>query len=238
VAQTSVCEFVNQITQTKVCATRSDAMSRWLRYQSIVFGQVIAACAFSTAIFAQEQLPHLPAPPPMHLVTKSDRSQLDGARDPKARLKANMALAIDHLTQAEKLTNDKKFDEASAALGSYLGVIGDLRDYIATLDQNKGSTRDLYRHFEMEVRPHIPRLAIIQRTTPASYVRNIKDAEEFIIETRSEALESFYGNSVLREPPLQNQLAPPAGGPNNPTSKKAQAPDAGGPKDPAQPKRP
>jgi hypothetical protein len=214
-------------------------MSRWLRYQSIVFGQVIAACAFSTATFAQpEQLPHLPAPPPMHLVTKSDRSQLDVARDPKARLKANMSLAIDHLAEAEKLTNDKKFDEASAALGSYLGVIGDLRDYIATLDQNKGSTRDLYRHFEIEVRPHIPRLAIIQRTTPASYVLNIKEAEEFIKDTRAEALESFYGHSVLREPPPQKDLTPSAGGPNNPASEKAQVPPAGGVKDPAQPKRP
>jgi hypothetical protein len=214
-------------------------MSRRLRYESIVLGQVIGACAFTISIVAQQpQLPHLPAPPPMHLVTKSDRSQLDVAHDPKARLKSTMSLAIDHLTQAEKLTNDRKFAEASAELGSYLGLIGDLRDYIATLDPNKGSTRDLYRHFEMEVRPHIPRLAVIQRTTPASYVRNIKDAEEFIKETRAEALDSFYGHSVLREPPLEKALAPGAGGPSNSAPEKAQVPPAGGPKDPAQPKRP
>jgi hypothetical protein len=186
----------------------------------------------------QPQVPHLPAPPPMHLVTKSDRSQLDVARDPKTRMKANMTLAIDHLTQTEKLTTDGKFDEASAELGSYLGLIGDLRDYIATLDPNKGSTRDLYRHFEMDVRPHINRLAIIQRTTPASYVRNIKDAEEFVKETRSEALDSFYGHSVLREPPMQKALAPSPAGPNNSAPEKAQVPPAGGEKDPAQPKRP
>ena len=215
-------------------------MSRRLRYQSIVLGQLIAACAFTTSTRAQQpQLPHLPAPPPMRLVTKSDRTQLDGVRDPKDRLKASMALSMDHLTRAEKLTEDHKFDEASAELGIYLGLIGDLRDYIAKLDQNKGSTRDLYRHFETQVRPHISRLAVIQRTTPASYVRNIKDAEDFIKESRSEALDSFYGHSVLREPPPPEKAqGPPPVGVREPAVEKTLVPVGGGPKDPAQPKRP
>ena len=158
----------------------------------------------------------------MHLVSKSDRSELNEARDPKARLRASMAIAEQHLTRAEKLTDEKKFDEALAALGGYLGLIGDLRDYFAKLDPSKGSTRDLYRHFELQVRTHIPRLAIIQRTTPAAYVRNIRDAEDFIKDTRAEALDSFYGHSVLREPPPEKALVPASSGA----------------KDPAQPKRP
>jgi len=214
-------------------------MSRKLRYESIVVGQVIGACALATSIMAQQpQLSHLPAPPPMQLVTKSDRSQLDVARDPKERLKANLTLAINHLTRAEQFTDAKKFDEASAELGSYLGVIGDLRDYIATLDPTKGSTRDLYRHLDLQVRPQIPRLAVIQRSTPAAYVRNIKDAEEFIKETRSEALDSFYGHSVLREPPPEKNQSPAAGGLKNPGPEKALVPAPGGARDPAQPKRP
>lgn len=204
----------------------------------MVLGQVIGACALTTSIMAQQpQVPHLPAPPPMQLVTKSDRTQLDVARDAKARFKTTMTLAINHLTLAENLTNDKKFDEASAELGSYLGLIGDLRVYLATLDSNKGSTRDLCRHFELEVRPHIPRLAVIQRTTPASYVLNIREAQGFIKETISEALDSFYGHSVLREPLTQKALVPSSRGPNNPESEKAQVPPAGA-RDPAQPKRP
>jgi len=215
-------------------------MSRWLRYESIVFGQVIAACAFSTSAFAQQpQLPHLPAPPPMHLVSKSDRSELDQARDPKARLRSAITIAELHLTRAEKLTDDRKYDEALAELGGYMGLIGDLRDYFATLDPNKGSTRDLYRHFEWQVRTHIPRLAVIQRTTPAAYVRNIKDAEDFIKESRAEALDSFYGHSVLREPPPpEKSQSPPPGGLKNPAPEKAQVPPGGGVRDPAQPKRP
>src|ERR1043166_3544094 len=214
-------------------------MSVSLRYQSIVFAQVVTACALAASAAAQDQqLPRLPAPPPMHLVSKSDRSELNEARDPKAKLRAAMTIAEQHLTRAEQLTDEKKFDEALAALGSYLGLIGDLRDYFAKLDANKGSTRDLYRHFELQVRPHIPRLAIIQRTTPAAYVRNIRDAEQFIIDTRAEALDSFYGHSVLREPPPEKNLSN-SGGPQNATPAKALAPPtADGTKDTVQPKRP
>ena len=187
-------------------------MSVSFRYESIVLLQMIAACALSTSTTAQQpQLPRLPAPPPMHFVSKSERSQLDGAHDGKARLRETMTLADARLTRAESLTNDKNYTEALAELGGYLGLIGDLRDYFAKLDANKNSTRDLYRHFEIEVHTHLPRLAIIQRTTPAPYVRNLKDAEDFVKETRSEALDSFYGHSVLREPPPEKAATPPPG---------------------------
>ncbi len=209
-------------------------MSVSFRYESLVLLQMIAACALSTSTAAQQpQLPRLPAPPPMHFVSKSERSQLDGARDGKARLRETMTLAEARLANAEKLTVDKNFTGALAELGGYLGLIGDLRDYFAKLDANKNSTRDLYRHFEMQVRPHIPRLAVIQRTTPAPYVRNLKDAEDFVKETRSEALESFYGHSVLKELPLEKALTSGSG-----TAKDPSQPAASSAKDSTPTRRP
>src|SRR5436190_18666253 len=176
-------------------------MSVPLRYGSIFLLQVIGACLLSTSAAAQQpQMPRMPAPPPLRLVSRSERSQLDEARDAKARLHATITLAEDHLTHAESLTGLKKFDEASAEVGSYLGLIGDLRDYISKLNHDKTSTRDLCRHFEWDVRLHIPRLAVMRRDTPAAYSLYIKDAEEFVKDTRAEALDSFYGHSVLREP--------------------------------------
>lgn len=171
------------------------------RHTSKFAAQVIAACALATSALAQQpRTPRMPAPPPMRFVSRSERSQLDAARDPKTRLHATIKLAEDRLARAESLTNQKAYDEASIEVGAYLGLIGDLRAYIATMERDKSSTRDLYRHMEISVRPHIARLAVIRRTTPASYAPNIKDAEEYIKDTRAEALDSFYGHSVLREP--------------------------------------
>src|SRR2546421_12621605 len=165
-------------------------MSVPLRYGSIFLWQVIGACVLSPSTVAQPQIPRLPAPPPMRLVSRSERSQLDGARDGKARLHATIVLAEDHLMHAENFTEQKKFDEASAEVGSYLGLIGDLRDYISKLNHDKTSTRDLCRHFELDVRLHIPRLAVMRRDTPAAYSLYIKDAGEFLKDTPAEALGS------------------------------------------------
>ena len=181
-----------------------------LRHGSRILMQVIAACAFSTCAFAQQfRIPQMPAPPPMRFVSRNERTELDAARDPKSRLRATLSLAEGHLQHVEEFTSQKKFDEAAAELGEYLGLIGDMRSFVGTLNRDKNSTRDLYRHFEWDVRLHIPRLAVIRRDTPASYAGNIKDAEEYIKDTRSEALDSFYGHSVLREPDTPDAIKHP-----------------------------
>ena len=151
----------------------------------------------------------MPAPPPMRFVSRNERTELDAARDPKSRLRATLSLAEGHLQRTEEFTSQKKFDDAAQELGEYLGLIGDMRLFVATLNHDKNATRDIYRHFEIAVRPHIPRLAVIGRETPASYAGNIKDAEEYIKDTRSEALDSFYGHSVLREPDTPDAIKHP-----------------------------
>jgi hypothetical protein len=172
-----------------------------LHRSSLLLMQAMMACAASSVVAQQPRLPLLPAPPPMHLVSRNDRSELDGNRDPKARLRATISLAEDHLKRAETLTDQKKYNEALSELGCYLGLIDDLRAYIGAMTRDKGSTRDLYRHFEISVRPHIPRIAVMRRTTPADYAMHLKEAEEYIKDARSEALDSFYGQTVLRERP-------------------------------------
>jgi hypothetical protein len=171
------------------------------RQASILLAQVITTCGLATCALAQPaQGPRLPAPPPMRFVSRTERSQLDAAKDPKSRLRSTIKLAEERLIRAENLTSQRAWEEASIELGGYLGLIGDLRAFIATLERDKGKTRDMNRHLEISVRPHIPRLAVMRRSTPASYALHLKDAEEYIKDTRAEALDSFYGHTVLREP--------------------------------------
>jgi len=184
-------------------------MSASLRQRSALLIQATIACALTTVAAQQPRLPQIPAPPPMLIVTRSDRSELQNAREPKARLHATFTLAEDHLRRAESATDQKKFEEASSELGRYLGLIDDLLAFIATLSRDKGSTRDLYRHFEISVRSHIPRLAVMRRSTPVEYALHLKNAEEYIKEARSEALDSFYGQTVLREKPTPEQSPSP-----------------------------
>jgi len=135
----------------------------------------------------------------MRFVSRDERSQLTAARDPKARIRTTIDLAEGHLTQAEDLTSQKRFARASEELGGYLGLIDDAKGFAGGLNRDKGSTRDLYRFMDIALRRHIPRLAVMRRDTPAEYAGNIKAAEEYARDSRTEALDSFYGHSVLRE---------------------------------------
>src|SRR3954470_23254302 len=166
-------------------------MAGSLRHRSILFLQLVSLCAVATSAFGQQpRSPEMPAPPPLRFVSRSERTQLTSESNPKSRLKTTITLAEDHLTRAETLTEARKFDAASAEVGCYLGLLNDLRDFLGTMDINKSSTRDLFRHFEIAVRAHLPRFAVMRRTTPVEYAMHIKDAEEYIKDARSAALDS------------------------------------------------
>jgi hypothetical protein len=170
----------------------------------------VLICVLSLGAFAQQpRSPRLPAPPPMRFVPPDERSQLTATKDPKSRLHASLDLAASRLTRTEEYTSQGKFDQASEELGYYLGLIDNVRAFIGGMDRDKGSTRDLYRHMEIILRAHIPRLAVMRRSTPAEYSGNLKAAEEYIRDARSEALDSFYGHSVLREGAVEKKPEPP-----------------------------
>ena len=136
----------------------------------------------------------------MRFVPRDERSQLTEAKDSKMRVRLSLELADARLTRIEELTSQKHFDQACEALGNYLGLIEDTKYFIGSLIQDKNSTRDLYRRVDIALRAHIPRLVVARRATPNEYAIHLKAAEEFARNTRSEVLESFYGNTVLREP--------------------------------------
>ena len=137
----------------------------------------------------------------MRFVTTEDRNQLTAIKDPKARIRLTIELTAARLTKMEQLTAEKSFPEASEALGNYLGLIEDAMHFVAGMTQDKNSTRDLYRRLDIALRAQIPRLAVMRRDTPAEYSIHLKAAEEFVRDTRGTALDSFYGHTVLREPP-------------------------------------
>ncbi|HEV8588634.1 MAG TPA: hypothetical protein VGQ72_07135 [Pyrinomonadaceae bacterium] len=174
-----------------------------LAHTSSLFSFAAAAFLLSTSASAQPALPQLPSPPPMRYVAHDDRAQLNATKDAKARVRLTIALAEAHLTHMEELTSHKMFEQASEVLGNYLGLIEEAMRFIGGMPRDKNSTRDLYRRLDIALRAQIPRLAVMRRDTPAEYSLHLKAAEEFARNVRSEALDSFYGHTVLREEATQ-----------------------------------
>ena len=175
-----------------------------------------AASTMATTLLLQEQT----APPPLKIVTRQDRMQIDGEKDDsKGRVRVTLDLAEAHLASAELQTSHLNYDEAAAETGKYSALIDDLFIFLRTLKQDSNKTRDLYKRIELTLRAHGPRLSIMRRTTPSAYAIWIKETEDFARQGRTAALNSFYGHTVFRDRPLpeqkpgsstvQNNAAPP-----------------------------
>lgn len=171
-----------------------------LRLSSSSLLLAIPFCLLAGSAQAQPRTPELPTPPPMRFVAREDRAQLTAARDPKTRVRITIELAQARLARIESLTTQKQFEQASEALGSYLGLIEDVMGYIPSLTRvSRTATQDLYRKLDIALRGQIPRLAVTRRMTPSDYAMHIKSAEEFVRDSRTAALDYFYGYSILRE---------------------------------------
>lgn len=141
------------------------------------------------------------APPPLKIITRPERSQLNESKDAKARVKTTIELAETHLANAENHTSQHDYDKAAAEAGMYWALVEDAFSFMKTMERDNNRRRDLYKRLELALRAHGPRLSTIRRSTPAEYAVWIKEIEDFARKGRTEALNSFYGNTVIRDSP-------------------------------------
>jgi hypothetical protein len=146
---------------------------------------------------AQEQT----APPPLKIITHRERSQLDESKDPKSRMKITIEFAETHLANAENHTSRHEYDNAAAEAGMYWALVENALTFMKTIERDNNRKRDLYKRLELALRAHGPRLTLMRRGTPAEYSVWIKEIEDFARKGRTEALNSFYGNTVVRDNP-------------------------------------
>ena len=171
-----------------------------------VFAVTLFICVAAAAQETQQQPPT--APPPLRVLTSENRTLLAQTKDNKSRVKKTIELGEIHLAKAETHTKAEQYSEALAELGHYWALIEDVLKHIGDLPRDKGKTRDLYKRVELALRAHGIRLTIMRRSTPAEYSFWIKQLEEYARNGRTEALNSFYGHTVIRESkpgPSQNK---------------------------------
>jgi hypothetical protein len=158
---------------------------------------------------AQEPLvQHLTAPPPAKIISADVRKALSSMTDHKSRVKKTIELAEAHLTNAEAQTSQERYSEASSEVGKYWALMEDILRHLGSLKRDSNKTRDLYKRVELSLRAHGPRLTNVRRTTPLEYAVWIKEIEESARNGRSEALNSFYGHTVVREAKPGTEKAP------------------------------
>jgi hypothetical protein len=161
------------------------------------------AFVYLPAVCAQEAQPQptpLTAPPPFKTILKEDRARIEQTKDSQKRLKTTIELAGAHLGVAEQHTAQANFEAAQVEVGIYHALIENALEFLSTVKRDSDKSRDLYKRLELALRSHGPRLTAIRRITPIEFAVWIKQVEDFAREGRTEALNSFYGHTVVREP--------------------------------------
>lgn len=154
--------------------------------------------------------PQLMAPPPLKVIPKTERAQIELAKDTKDRLKLILQFALNHLQVAEQHTAQSNFEAASGEVGTYQALVENALALLATQKRDSNRTRDLYKRLELALRAHGPKLTSMRRVTPLEFAVWIKQAEDFAREGRTEALNSFYGHTVVREKKAETPSATPS----------------------------
>lgn len=159
----------------------------------------MSAC-FASTIQSQEPRAHEDmAPPPLRTISREDRAQINATRDAKDRVKLTLELAEIYLKSTETETSKQDYEKAAAAAGRYWALLEDAFVFLKTMKSDSNKTRDLYKRVELTLRAHGPRLASVRRSTPIEYAVWIKDIEELARKGRTEALNSFYGHTVVQD---------------------------------------
>jgi hypothetical protein len=188
---------------------------RRIARRALAASLLVLAAGAHRALGQDFVVPPQPAPPPMRYVPQQLRSQLDAlAAKPKDRLRLSLDLLEQSLARVEQHTSAQRFDPAAAELGIYLALIDDALAALGQVGRSRegrvdGKTRDLYKRLELTLNKHTARIETVRRATPELYARNVLEAFRHARARRTEALEAFFVETVIR-PPNDPGAATPA----------------------------
>jgi hypothetical protein len=181
---------------------------------------LMTLAAFGCVAQAQDN-PFTSAPPPMKFVSHAERAQLSSAKDVKARTRASIELAEVRLRRAEEFTNALQYDAASSELGCYQALVENVMGYLGEFKTDRSKMRDIFKRLELTLRAHGARIEAIRRSTPVEYGINLRVITDYTRSARTEALNSFYGDTVVREEARREEAKAPAPTDDNSSNVKA-----------------
>jgi hypothetical protein len=168
---------------------------------------LLLAILYVPVVSAQEPAVQDHAPPPLKIISRVERAQIDESKDAKARVRISLDLALVRLGEIEAQTTLRDYPAALAGAGRYWALLEDVFGFLKTMKTDSNKTRDLYKRVELALRAHGPRLSAVRRGTPSEFSFWMKEIEDFARNGRTEALNSFYGHTVVRDKPPAEQQA-------------------------------
>lgn len=137
------------------------------------------------------------APPPLKILSKDEKRQLEAVTDVKKKTVLALELMELRLKKAEELDNQNEFEKMYEELGSFHALMDYTLNFLYR--SNAGNRKQLgnFKRYEIGLRNFPPRLEIIRRELPIKYEAYLRQLLKIIRETRAKAVEPFFSDTVI-----------------------------------------
>ena len=162
-----------------------------------LFLLLTAHCSLLT-VFAQDEQT-IPAPPPLKVISKEEKKQLETEPDTKKRTKLAIDLMEVRLKSTENFYSRKQYREMFDELGAFNALVDKTLDFLIRDNDDRGKSLANFKRFEMTLRAFLPRLELIRRELPIDYEPYVRILMKDVREKRAKAVETFFGQTVVND---------------------------------------
>ncbi len=166
----------------------------------VVFFLLLAAFCLlpANAAFAQDDDSwRETAPPPLKILSKAEKTQLEGVTDVKQRTKLGLELMDARLLKAEEYNSKEQFPEMFLELGSFHALVDDTLEFLDDNNNNGGKVLNNFKRIELSLRKYINRLELIRRDLPIKYELYVRKLVGRIRDARTRAVEPLFDDTVV-----------------------------------------
>ena len=166
-------------------------------YFRIGIFSLLAFCFAPTLLAQPEESWKDTAPPPLKILSKTEKSQLDAVSDVKQRTKIALEFMEARLARAEALVKQENYNEMFVELGGFHAVVDNTLNFLTDKNNNSGKVLNNFKRIEINLRKYITRLELIRRDLPIKYELYVRKLVRYIRDARSKAVEPLFDDTVL-----------------------------------------
>jgi len=167
-------------------------------FHALNFRFLLFTFAFLIALpaIAQDD-PQEVAPPPLKIISRAEKSQLDAEIDIKRRTKLSLELMELRLISAETFGKQEEYREMFAELGGFHALMDNTINFLNNSDTNKGKVLNNFKRVELSLRKYITRLELVRRDLPIKYESYVRRLVRYVREARTKAVEPMFDDTIL-----------------------------------------
>ena len=156
-------------------------------------GAMFVCLVFCQTSFAQID----EEPPPIKVLSKEEKTQLDAETDVKRRTKLSLDLMEARLVKAETFSAAENYPAMYAELGGFHALMDNTVNFLSRSDRDSGKVLNNFKRVELNLRKYINRLELIRRELPIRYEPYVRRLTKYVREARSRAVEPLFDDTVV-----------------------------------------